>query len=374
MPNYSNSLSEIISFVEETVKSETLNNNLYEEDYEADTVWNRNSSNIASNLYNPINYLLLNKGKHVRGILAVLSYNMVLGWQRPLYDLSHSGSRDYRVFPIESLVLAIEGLHNFTLMHDDVMDNAILRRGKTTINKKWSNNQAILSGDVLMIHAYRHLVNIPNSPIKSFTRTAIQICEGQQLDFDMQQKTSITLDEYFEMVRLKTGALIKFSVVQGFEMAHYLPAHIQPGDGSYDRPSYHSKDIMDIGELLGTLFQIQDDYLDIYGEQVKTGKLIGGDILEKKKTFLYAVALNKSNSTQKKKLEQIYHSDNKHKVDIIYSIYNDLGVKEYVQEKIKNLGDDVLNLISTINEDAGSIKLEKELFIEFIKIILSRKF
>ena len=150
-------------------------------------------------LYDPINYFFSNKGKKIRSILTLLSNHLFNG----------------HVQSLKPIVLAIEALHNFTLIHDDVMDNATLRRGRPTINKKWSRNQAILSGDVLMISAYEHLLKLKKNShmvVTHFTQTSIDICEGQQLDLDMQHKTSITLDEYYKMISLKTGCLIQFAL------------------------------------------------------------------------------------------------------------------------------------------------------------------
>ena len=256
------------------------------------------------NLYEPINYISNKKGKQIRSILALLTYNMFGG----------------KIDDLRELILAIESLHNFTLIHDDVMDNASMRRGVETINKKWSNNQAILSGDVLLMQAYKYLLDSKKTNVvilKEFTNTAILICEGQQLDFDFQLKHKLTNEEYFKMIELKTGELIVFSLIAPLFMMDIGEKNIN---------------IMRcIGKTLGQLFQIQDDYLDLYGDSSQFGKVIGGDILEQKKTFLYVAAFQNANSKQKKELEYLYHLHSNNKVDDIMQIYSILGVKEFTQ-------------------------------------------
>ena len=179
-------------------------------------------------LYGPINYLFNKKGKHTRGLLALLSYNLFSN----------------NIYNIKPLILAIESLHTFTLIHDDVMDNALLRRGSNTINSKWSDNQAILSGDVLLIYAYTHLLSSKkNSQILTdFTSTARKICEGQQLDIDLQKKTIISLDDYYHMIHLKTGVLITFSLVSAASLT-------KSGKMSLEL-------LTSIGNDIGKLFQI----------------------------------------------------------------------------------------------------------------------
>lgn len=293
-------------------------------------------------LYDPINYLFLKKGKRIRAMLVLLSN-----------QLFHNN-----ITGLKELVLGIESLHNFTLIHDDVMDNAVLRRGGATINKKWSINQAILSGDVLMIHAYQHLLSskaVNKLFLQKFTETAIKICEGQQLDLDMQTNTSCSLDDYYRIIESKTGALIQLSLT--------APCYLT------DEGFKYLNTMNSIGLYVGQLFQVQDDYLDLYGEEEKVGKLTGGDILEHKKTFLYAVAFNSASSKQKQQLVSIYHSNNTgDKVRQILTLYNQLSVKETVQKEIRKLSSKIFQLINSLDvrED------KKELFIEFIKLLLTR--
>ena len=322
--NQSDSLSKIIRF------SREVSNQLY---IEKD----------PNSLYEPINYISQKKGKQIRSIFTLLTYDMFGGCINDLREL----------------ILAIESLHNFTLIHDDVMDNASIRRGIETINKKWSTNQAILSGDVLLMQAYKYLLDSKKSNfnlLKDFTNTGILICEGQQLDFDLQLKRQLTNEEYFKMIELKTGVLITFSLT--------APLLIIGGEDD------NINIMRSIGHTLGHLFQIQDDYLDLYGESSKVGKLIGGDILEEKKTFLYVTALQNANPTQKKELERVYHINSPNKVNAILKIYNDLGVQEFAQKRISTLHISLTELISKLRVEDD----KKLVFQEFLDIIFKRNY
>jgi len=264
-----------------------------------------------------------------------------------------------RINDLRELILAIESLHNFTLIHDDVMDNATIRRGVETINKKWSNNQAILSGDVLLMQAYKYLLDGQQNNsnlLKGFTDTAILICEGQQLDFDLQLKRQLKNEDYFKMIELKTGVLITFSLTAPLIMMGLEGQDIK---------------IMNrIGYTLGHLFQIQDDYLDLYGESSRVGKLIGGDILESKKTFLYITAFENATSKQKKDLEDIYHINSEDKINTVLETYNKLGVQKFVQQRINKLNSSLKELVNQL-----SVQDEKKvIFREFIDIILERNY
>ncbi len=294
-----------------------------------------------TSLYNPVNYLLKQKGKNTRSLLTLLTANF---WNININKIKH-------------LVLAIESLHNFTLIHDDVMDNALLRRGNPTINSKWSNNQAILSGDVLIIHAYKHLLksNFSQELLNYFTQTSIEICEGQQLDLDLQKTKDLSLNHYYKMIYLKTGVLIKFALS--------APCYLS------EKSIHHLNEINRLGDSLGTLFQIQDDYLDLYGQQSQTGKLLGGDIFENKKTFLYATALDSSNKYQKEELIKVYHSQDDDKLERVCSIFDNLNVRNIVNYKIKGLSSDILEIIRNLDVDVE----KKNLFLEFIHTVLNRK-
>jgi len=306
------------------------------------------------NLYIPLNYMLSNKGKQIRGVFALLSYQMFCG-------------DDFNDF--KDIVLAIEALHNFTLIHDDIMDNAHLRRGKSTINKKWSNNQAILSGDLLLIQSYKHLLNSKFSSLEmynEFNHVAVQICEGQQLDLDFQFKKEIKREDYFSMIELKTAALIQLSLSIPLYSNHLSKQPLKT-----DLSVNHNRKIMKkIGLSLGKLFQIQDDYLDLYGKKSAIGKTVGGDILEKKKTFLYAEACRLSTVQQKKDLISIYHSEDSNKIKLVRELYMQLNMKNITLTQIKKLYLEVFSLISKLK----IADHKKENLIEFIESVLNRNF
>ena len=335
MNEVSKELSDIISFSHQLIGNVTLDRSPY-------------------NLYEPINYILSLKGKNIRSILAMISFRM----------MSQSSSED-----INNLMTAIELFHNFTLVHDDLMDNAQVRRGKDTINYKWSGNQAVLSGDVLLIESYSFLLKLqsPNSlgVIKIFNQTAAKICEGQQLDLDLQEQRVITLDDYFHMIDLKTSELITFSLLAPFKL--------------FSDKNINTDTIRKIGYSLGRLFQIQDDYLDLYGDMKKVGKLVGGDIIEQKKTFLYTLALDRCSSNTKEKLINSYHlsfsNSNQeysdfiqNKLLLVSSIYDSLGIKQLVEDKIDILGRSIVDLISHLDVPNHS----KNSLREFITFILHR--
>ena len=309
----------------------------------------------SKSLYDPINYILATKGKNIRSILALISYKM----------LDYVSSSD-----VKHLILAIENFHNFTLIHDDLMDNALVRRGLSTINCKWSNNQAVLSGDVLLMESYGYLLNVksPNrlKLIQVFNDTAIKICEGQQLDLDMQDSRVISLQDYYTMIDLKTSELIVFSLIAPWKLL-----------SSEDKTIGIIKNI---GYNLGRLFQMQDDYLDLYGDMKKTGKLVGGDIMEQKKTFLYALALDRASMDIQDELIYIYHDplpDKQsevhsncfnNKLSKVLSLYDAIGVKSTVEFKITKLGQSTLDLISQLDINITTKKILKE----FITMILHR--
>ena len=307
------------------------------------------------NLYAPLNYMLSNKGKQIRGVFVLLSYKMF-------------GGKNLNDF--KDIVLAIEALHNFTLIHDDVMDNARLRRGKKTINEQWSNNQAILSGDLLLIQSYKHLSNSKFSTremFNQFNKIAAQICEGQQLDLDFQLKKEIKIEDYFSMIELKTAALIQLSLSIPLYSNYIYEEQPLKVDFSIKN---NRKVIKKIGLSLGKLFQIQDDYLDFYGKKSAIGKIIGGDVLEKKKTFLYVEACRLSKPQQKKDLISIYHSEDPDKIKLVRALYMQLNVKNSALNKINKLCIEVFNLITELNLPDH----KKKDLIEYIKFILKRNY
>ncbi len=234
-------------------------------------------------LHKPIRYILNLGGKRIRPVLVMLAGE---AFGAPVKSTISSA-------------LAVELFHNFSLVHDDIMDEAPLRRGKTTVHEKWNSNAAILSGDAMMIEAYRQLACADprhlTELLELFNTTSIEVCRGQQLDMDFEKLHSIGVDDYVEMIRLKTAVLLGCSLKMGAIVANASMAD--------------SEAIYDFGVLAGLGFQIQDDYLDAFGDPEKFGKQVGGDILSNKKTFLVIRALEKAEGDLKKALESNYFND-----------------------------------------------------------------
>ncbi len=232
------------------------------------------------NLYSPIKYTLENGGKRVRPLLVLLSAKSF-------------GADIQSALPAAA---AIEIFHNFTLLHDDIMDQAPIRRGKPTVHQKWDENTAILSGDTMLVWAYKMLeaydIDIYKKLNSLLNKTAIEVCEGQQMDMDFENRQDVMIDEYIEMIRLKTAVLLGAALQFGGIIAQASDTDLQ--------------NIADFGIKLGLAFQIQDDYLDTFGDKDTFGKRIGGDILDRKKTFLYIMAMEQANVDDKQHLLKLY--------------------------------------------------------------------
>jgi geranylgeranyl diphosphate synthase, type II len=267
-----------------------------------------------SGIYEPINYIMQLGGKRMRPVLCLMSANLF------------SDEIEDAVYP----ALAIEVFHNFTLMHDDIMDNAPLRRGKATVHEKWNRDVAILSGDAMVIQSYQLLIKTRPEllPVimQVFNKTALEVCEGQQLDMDFQQLKHVKVEEYMEMIRLKTSVLLAGAMKIG---ACIGGAHDEMQNAMYD-----------IAIDLGLSFQLWDDYLDAFGNSAETGKQAGGDILEKKKTFLMLHALERSSDTTKEELDQILDDKNNSdtfKVEYMLNLFrqhgSDVALKEEVERR-----------------------------------------
>ena len=263
-------------------------------------------------LYEPVSYVLSLGGKRIRPVLLLMAYN--------LYKESVDDAMD--------AAIGLETYHNYTLLHDDLMDRAEMRRGKTTVHKLWNENTAILSGDSMLVLAYRYMLDAARKSSNTeildiFTKTALEIGEGQQLDMNFEQRSDVSESEYIEMIRLKTSVLLACALKIGALM------------GGADK---HEADILyRFGEQVGLAFQLQDDYLDVYGNTENFGKKIGGDILCNKKTFLLINAYNSANAEQRKQLEYwlSYKSqDSKEKIDAVTNLYNEIGIKELSNNKV----------------------------------------
>ena len=264
-----------------------------------------------ASLYEPVRYVLSLGGKRVRPTLMLLAYNL------------------YREHPENILMnaLALETYHNYTLLHDDLMDNADVRRGKPTVHKKWDANTAILSGDSMLVLAYERMAQCDAVHLAEvmhlFTTTALEIGEGQQYDMEFENRNDVTEDEYVEMIRLKTSVLLACALKIGAVLAD---ASVEDADNLYK-----------FGEQIGLAFQLQDDYLDVYGDPKVFGKEIGGDITSNKKTFMLINAFNHANAVQRAELQKWVDAkefDRKEKVAAVTRLYNEIGIDKMAQAKI----------------------------------------
>ncbi len=264
-------------------------------------------------LYAPIQYVLKIGGKRIRPVLMLLAYNLYR-------DDAES---------ILAPACALETYHNYTLLHDDLMDHAELRRGHETVHKRWDANTAILSGDSMLVLAYERMQQCEPRHLKDvlalFTETALEIGEGQQYDMDFEHRNDVTEEEYIEMIRLKTSVLLACAVKMGALLA--------------DAPSSDADRLYRFGEQFGLAFQLQDDYLDVYGDPKVFGKAIGGDILSNKKTYMLIQAYNRADERQLKELEHwigMKDYDAKEKISAITRLYDDIGVDHLAQAKIRH--------------------------------------
>jgi geranylgeranyl diphosphate synthase type II len=263
-------------------------------------------------LYDPINITMANSGKRIRPILLLMATDLFGG---SVYDGLNAA-------------FAVEVFHNFTLVHDDIMDEALLRRGKPTVYKEHGINKAILVGDAMHLHAHRYLLKVPancfSDVLNVFNKAAIEIIEGQQMDMDFEERLDVTVGEYLKMIEFKTSVLLAAALQMGA---------IIGGASS----SEHEK-IYQFGLNLGLAFQIKDDYLDAFGEGEKVGKRIGGDILRNKKTFLLITALNDADAAQKERLLKLFEEkDEDKKVNGVLALFAELKIKEKAEEKIAEL-------------------------------------
>ena len=261
-------------------------------------------------LYEPIEYTLSLGGKRVRPALALMATDMF------------AENMAYALAP----ALALEIFHNFTLLHDDVMDKADVRRGMPTVHKKWDENTAILSGDQMLIEAYRMIAKSSGNHLKPlldlFTDMASEICEGQQYDMEFEQRMDVTIDEYINMIRLKTAVLLGTSLKIGGIIAN--------------TSELNQQELYNFGINIGLAFQLKDDYLDVYGTEETFGKAIGGDILCNKKTFLLINALQSATDETKQELDKWLSENNNsaEKIAAVTAIYNKLGIDEKCKEAI----------------------------------------
>ena len=279
-----------------------------------------------ASLYDPIKYVLSLGGKRLRPVLMLMAYNMFRD------DVEH----------IMMPAIAIETYHNFTLLHDDLMDRAEVRRGKTCVHKKWNDNAAILSGDNMLVLAFYRMLQCDEkympTVLRLFTETALEIDEGQQYDIDFENRSDVTEAEYIEMIRLKTSVLLACALKIGAVLGG---ASAQDADALYE-----------FGEKLGLAFQLQDDYLDVYGDFNTFGKQIGGDIMCNKKTYMLINAQLLVNEKQSQELNMWLNKENpsrEEKVAAVTRLYDEIGVPQLVRNKINQFYQEAEQAISRVS-------------------------
>ena len=263
-------------------------------------------------LYEPMVYILGQGGKRLRPVLVLMAAEV--------FDCSYEKALD--------AALAIEIFHNFSLVHDDIMDDAPIRRGKPTVHEKWDINTGILSGDAMLINAYQLFENYEGETFKElaklFSKTAIEVCEGQQYDIDFETREDVAIEEYLKMIEYKTAVLVGAALKMGAIVA---------------KTSQENKEaIYEYGRLLGIAFQLQDDYLDAFGDPETFGKQPGGDIIENKKTFLYIKALELSKPEVASQLEHLYSinpSDSSAKIETVKAMFEESGAAGLIRKEIE---------------------------------------
>ena len=320
------SISELSNLFEKTIKEQKI-------------------KKFPKQLYEPIEYTLRLGGKRIRPILTLLACN--------LYKEECMAAMPQAI--------AIEFFHNFTLIHDDIMDDAPVRRGKPTVYKKWNGNTAILSGDTLFAMAYQYAqkteTDILGEVLSVFSQTAVEVCEGQQLDLDFEERNDVTVEEYLEMIRLKTGVLLAASLKIGAIIGR--------------APKEDITNLYKLGEAIGLGFQLEDDYLDTFGDEKIFGKKTGGDILTNKKTFLYLKSLEKADPKTRGNLIKIYsepYADEKIKIDTVKNIFLKLEVDKDSKALIDNYFNEGIKYLNKI--DLSNDK--KSILISLAKSMVKR--
>jgi len=297
------------------------------------------------NLYEPVGYALSMGGKRLRPVMVLLGCNIFC-------------EKVEKAFPA---ALAIELFHNFTLLHDDIMDGAEMRRNNLSVYKKYNENIAILSGDAMSILAYNYLLKCDSTDmtplIRLFSQTALEVCEGQQFDMDFEVRMDVSIPEYINMIRLKTAVLLASSLKLGAMVAN--------------APEKITNQLYEFGLNLGIAFQLQDDLLDVFADQSKFGKRIGGDIVSNKKTFLLLKALEISDNNGKMFIYDWINKkefDANEKIQAITDMYNKLDVRKITERYIDEFYQKALNILSEIN----LVSKKKTELLQLAKLIMSR--
>ncbi|NMH89188.1 polyprenyl synthetase family protein [Flavivirga algicola] len=298
------------------------------------------------NLYEPIQYILGLGGKRLRPVLTLMTTE--------IFNSDYNKALD--------AALSIEVFHNFSLVHDDIMDDAPLRRGKETVHEKWDVNTGILSGDAMLIMAYQLFENYEASTFQSlaklFSKTAIEVCEGQQYDVDFETRNDVTIPEYLKMIEYKTAVLVGAAMKMGAIVANASETD--------------QNNIYEFGRNLGIAFQLQDDYLDAFGNPETFGKQVGGDIIENKKTYLYLKALAFSNDDNSSKLRNLFNTtleDNDVKIHTVKEIFKISGASDATKKEIKNYTNKAFLVLESL--DISDEK--KALLRDFGNSLMNRK-
>ena len=309
---------------------------------------NKKYGSIPRELYEPIEYIMSLGGKRLRPVLVFVGCDFF------------NGDTTKALHP----AIAIELFHNFTLVHDDLMDKAPLRRNQSTVHKKWNDSTAILSGDTMLVRAYQELcksdsVLLPKL-LELFSDTAIKVCEGQQLDMNYEKLQKVSIVQYMKMIELKTAVLLGGSLKMGALIA-----------GADEK---NAQNLYDFGKHIGTAFQLQDDFLDVYADIEKFGKQKGGDIVANKKTYLLLKALEmaENNRYMKEELQQWVnapHFNENEKVEAITSIYNFLNIPEFARTEMKKN----YNLALTFLNEIPSDEIKKQKLIDFADSLMVRE-
>ncbi|GAB2572965.1 polyprenyl synthetase family protein [Spirosoma areae] len=297
-------------------------------------------------LYDPIRYIMSLGGKRMRPLMTLMAaYLFTDDWQKAVRP-----------------ALGVEVFHNFTLMHDDIMDQAPLRRGQPTVHEKWNGNIAILSGDVMLVNAYQLLLNVEADKLKRalerFSRTAAEVCEGQQMDMNFETRWDVTEAEYIDMIRLKTSVLLGYALELG--------GLIAGADSETTRHLYEG------GMNIGIGFQLKDDLLDVYGDPVKFGKQVGGDIIANKKTFLLIEALQQATGTLRDELTDWLNRtrfDKAEKVRAVTTIYDQLTIRQLTEARINDYFDRGFACFDLVEADQG----RKKILIQFARQLVERE-
>ena len=277
-------------------------------------------------LYEPVEYVLSLGGKRIRPVLMLMGYNL------------------WRENPETILMPAVglETYHNYTLLHDDLMDNADVRRGHETVHRRWDANKAILSGDSMLVLAYQRMQQVPGDKMPAvlniFTETALEIGEGQEYDMTFETRNDVTEAEYIEMIRLKTSVLLACALKIGALLA--------------DAPQEDAERLYHLGEQVGLAFQLQDDLLDVYGDPKVFGKAIGGDITSNKKTYMLINAYNRANAEQRRELERWIGAetfDRQEKVAAVTRLYDEIGIRQLCEEKINYYFEQARQTLNEVN-------------------------